>query len=127
MGLESILELFEKHKGQFVITEGWEVQRLVAVAEDQDDLYWVYYDGREVHLSTCVGGFTVLKGFIEEKQYQRFIHLAKLNHYDSVKLWGNKDEVEMKKFNDQEKEKIEHYLDQYENNKYITPICWDLN
>ena len=43
MSKESILEEFEQYKGQFVITDSWNVQRLIAVGSDELDYYWIYW------------------------------------------------------------------------------------
>ncbi len=126
MGKESILEKFEKHKGELVICDFHHVQRLIGVAEDQDDLYWVYYNGRgKVTLSSCVGGFIPLKGFIEERHYENLKRIARLNDYDLVEVRDDKEKT--KEINDAAKKYVETYLDKYENDNYITPICWDLN
>ena len=39
--LQQILEEFESLKGQFVITSGQDIERLVAIGEDDEDYYWV--------------------------------------------------------------------------------------
>jgi len=125
MSRESIIEKFEKYKGQFVINASWQVQRLIAVSEDDMDWYWVFYDGRKVNLCSCVMGFVPLKGFVEEKHYQEFIRLAKLNDYDRPEIF-KEDIEEAKKFNDAAKAEIENYLKE-PHDRYVTPICWDLN
>ena len=67
-----ILAEFEKHKGQFVIGDDWQVMRLVAIGEDDMDYYYVLYDGRKLHWSTCVGRFVPLKGKIDEHYYEEY-------------------------------------------------------
>ena len=42
--LKEILEEFEILKGQFVITSSWEIERLIAIGEDDQDYYWVTYN-----------------------------------------------------------------------------------
>lgn len=77
---------FEKLKGQFVITDSWKVERLVAIGEDQLDYYWITYDGRRLYWHTCVGRVVPLKGHLREKDYNEFVRLAKLNHFDQATL-----------------------------------------
>ena len=75
---------FEEFKGQIVITDSHDTQRLIAIVDGHDDYYWVYYNGRKLSLHSCVGGFIPLKGKIDEKHYNNLVRLAKLNHYDLV-------------------------------------------
>jgi hypothetical protein len=79
---ELILNEFEQLKGQFVITESWEVERLVAIGEDEMDYYYITYDGRKLKFHTCVGRIIPLKGKIDDKHYNEFERIANLNHYD---------------------------------------------
>ena len=55
-----ILEEFEQYKGQFIIMSN-EVVRLISVGYDNDDYYWITYNGRTTTWHSCVGGFIVLK------------------------------------------------------------------
>ena len=108
-----ILEQFEQHKGQFIIM-GTKVVRFVAIAEDDMDYYYVCYDGRKIHWHSCVGRFVVLKGKIDERDYNDFIRIAELNHFDQTHdEWSNT-----------HKEQIT-YLP--ENHTYLAEVCWDIN
>lgn len=80
--LPKILEQYEKLKGQFVITDNWEIERLVGIGDDTTDWYWLTYNGRKLKWHTCVGGLIQLKGKIDDKDYNEFVRTAKLNHYD---------------------------------------------
>jgi len=80
--LKLILEQFEKLKGQFVITDSWKIERLVGIGDDKEDWYYLTYDGRKLKWNTCVGRIVPLKGKIDDKDYNEFIRMAKLNHYD---------------------------------------------
>lgn len=82
-----ILDEFEKLKGQFVITMDWKVERLVAIAEDDMDYYYITYNGRKLRWNTCVCRIVPLKGKIDDDDYNEFERLADLNHYD--RLIGN--------------------------------------
>lgn len=118
--LKIIIQEFEELKGQFVITEGWEIERLIAIGDDQQDYYYVTYDGRKTKWNTCVGSVIPLKNRLTEKEYNKFIGIAKLNHFDQVGVWGhdenfaNQHKIEVTKLNDK-------------SDKYLTEICWDLN
>lgn len=119
--LKTILEEFERLKGQFVITEMNKVERLVAIGDDQEDWYYITYNGRDLIWHSCVGRIMPLKGYIREQDYNYLVHIAKLNHYDQLDLSvnGNKDRF---------LKDLETYISKYsEKEKFITEICWDLN
>ena len=118
--LTLILSEFEKYKGQLVITENWKVERLIAISEDDWDYYYVTYDGKDLNFNTCVGGLTPLYGYIMNKDYNRMVRIAKLNHYDQVDLsmHGNMEEF-LKTVN-------EYLIEKYPKEKFLTPFCWDL-
>jgi hypothetical protein len=111
-----ILEHFEQHKGQFIIM-GTDVVRLIAVGDDGEDYYWVTYNGRKTHWHSCVGGFIILKGKIDERDYNCLIRMAKLNHFDQ----GNLDDLPI----------INNHKEQTtclpEDHIYLAGVCWDLN
>ncbi len=123
---ELILNQFEKNKGQFVIMYG-KVVRLVAIAQDNDDYYYVCYDGRKIVWHSCVGSYTVLKNKIDDKDYTEMIRLAKINHFDQDDLWmpsTEEDKAQQKHYAKKHKQKMEK---EEGDNKYLTPFCWDLN
>ena len=108
-----ILEQFEQHKGQFIIMNT-DVVRLVAVGDDGEDYYWVTYDGRGTHWHSCVGGFVVLKGKIDECDYNGFIRMAELNHFDQT--------------DDEWSDAHRSYIELLpEDHIYLAGVCWDLN
>lgn len=82
--LKKILKEFDKLKGQFVINIMMKVQRLVAVAEDEMDYYYITYDGRKLFWNTCVGRIIPLKGKIDKKHYDELERMASLNDYDRL-------------------------------------------
>ena len=82
--LKRILKEFDELKGQFVITILNTVQRLVAIAEDDMDYYYITYDGRKLYWNTCVGRIIPLKGKIDDKHYNELERLASLNDYDRM-------------------------------------------
>ena len=82
--LKRILNEFDELKGQFVITILNTVQRLVAIAEDDMDYYYITYDGRKLYWNTCVGSIIPLKGKIDDKHYNEFERIASLNDYDRL-------------------------------------------
>lgn len=126
MSKESILKEFEELKGQFVITDNWDVQRLLAIGDDDQDYYYVYWNGRKSTWSTCVGRVIPLKGKIDDKHYNEFIRRAKLNHWDQPTIYGNKDpeKLEVVEMIKNAKESVELLKDP---DKFITEVCWDLN
>lgn len=80
--LPIILEQFEKLKGQFVITDSWDIERLVGIGNGGEDWYYLTYDGRKLKWSTCIGRIMPLKGKLDDKDYNELVRIAKLNHYD---------------------------------------------
>jgi len=50
---EKILEEFKQLKGQFVIVSFNNIERLVAIGEDDEDYYWITYDGKEFKWTSC--------------------------------------------------------------------------
>lgn len=116
---------YEKYKGQHVIS-GNKVYRFIGLVDDEEDYYYCFYDGRQLYLHSCVGTFVPLKGFIEEKHYDEFVRLAKLNHFDQVTLFSVEDQEKMKEFNDNHKKELIDGL--YKgNNAFIVGPCFDLN
>lgn len=112
--LKIILEEFERLKGQFIITEMQKIERLIAIGDDTEDWYYVTYDGKDIHWSSCVCRIMPLKGYLRNEDYDYLVHIAKLNHYDQI----NKDEF-LKFF--------QEYNSKFSNDTFITEICWDLN
>jgi hypothetical protein len=122
--LDYILGEFEKHKGEFVIDDwGYKVQRLIAIAQDDMDIYYVFWNGRKTNWQSCVGRFIPLKGYIEDKYYNDFIRMAKLNHYDQIGKDGDEKVIEYRK--QLEKEVLDE--GNKGTNEYLTDICWDIN
>lgn len=135
--LKIITAEFEKLKGQFVITDNWDVKRLIAIGSDDMDYYYVCYDGRKIHWFTCVGRIIPLKGKIDDEHYNEFIRMAKLNHFDQPTFHNNNpDEFIKQKEGDnsppitykvwcqQHKREMENV---HEDSKFLTEVCWDLN
>ena len=76
--LKKILDEFEKLKGQFVITCSWEIERLVAVGQDDMDYYYITYDGRKLKWNTCVGRLMPLKGFLRDDDWGTLMNIYQL-------------------------------------------------
>jgi hypothetical protein len=119
-----ILAEFEKLKGQFVINASWEIERLVAVGEDEWDYYWITYDGRKLKWNTCVGGLMPLKGHLRDKDYAELVRLAKLNHFDQATVWGNRNPEEAQAFNQNH---IAELLQLPPDHMFLTQVCLELN
>ena len=124
--LTRILQEFEELKGQFVINHNT-VERFIGIGTDDDDYYYITYNGRETKWNTCVGSIVPLKGKIDDKHYNEFIRLAKINHFDQPNLWIPR--------TDEDKQKMLESSISHKNeiskvngtDKYLTDICWDLN
>lgn len=121
-----ILTEFEKLKGQFVITESWKVERLIAIGDDGFDYYYVTYDGRKTTWNTCVGKVVPLKGKIDDKHYSEFIRLAKINHHDQEDFFMPKTDAakkEVKLQNEVHKKEMETLSAPDE---FISEVCWTI-
>lgn len=122
--LKLILEEFEQLKGQIVITMSYNIERLVAVGDDETDYYWITFDGRKFKWNTCVGRIIPLKGHLPDKDYDHFVRRAKLNDYDQIPLFGKleTDEV-IDKVNAFKRDLV--VLPN--NHKFLTDVCWQIN
>jgi hypothetical protein len=120
-----ILNQFEENRGQFIIMNN-KVVRLVAIAEDEMDYYYVTYDGRKIVWHSCVGSYTVLKNKIDDKDYNELIRIAKLNHWDQddiTHLVETSTSFHLEGVIEHKKQMEKEEGD----NHYLTPFCWDLN
>lgn len=121
--LQQILEEFEVLKGQFVITASWEIERLVAIGEDDQDYYWVTYNGRKTTWNTCVGRVIPLKGYLRNEDYLELCRLARINHWDQSELFGGKTPEDTKLFNEAHKAEMASVK---EPDRFLTPIHWEI-
>jgi hypothetical protein len=125
-----IIEEFESLKGQFVIAGDWKVKRLVGVVEDDMDYYWLLYDGRKFSLDSCVSRVVPLKGKLDNMDYNEFVRLAYLNHFDIIGYYCREEDKEegMRVSENHKREITEDLLREGENQNYLlTEICWELN
>ena len=81
--LEKFKTEFNTLKGQFVITDNNDVQQLISIVDGEIDYYYVTFDGKKTMWHSCVGGIIPLKGFIQNKHYNRLIRIARLNFLTS--------------------------------------------
>ena len=118
--LTLVLEEFERLKGQFIITQLQKIERLIAIGDDGEDWYYVTFDGRDIHWSSCVGRIMPLKGYLMCEDYKELVRLAKLNHYDQLYINDGKGETF---FDAVEKEIAGYGVD----HKFLTELCWEIN
>jgi len=116
---------YEKYKGQHVISNDT-VYRFIGIVDDREDYYYCLYDGRKFRLHSCVGVIVPLKGFIQDKHYNEFVRMAKLNHYDQSTLYGIDDTEKLKEINDHHKKELVESIEN-NNDKFIVGPCWELN
>lgn len=116
--LKSILDQFELYKGQFVIVWESEVVRLIGVAEDEDDYYYITWNGRNQELQwvVCLARIIPLKGYIRESDYAELVRISKLNHWDQIQTDPTIKEKLLKDLLSFKKE----------DEKLLAPPCWDL-
>ncbi len=89
--LTTLKNQFDQHKGEYVIISNV-VERFVGIGSDSEDYYYITYNGRQLRWHHCLGGFTILKGKIDNKDYNEFIRLDKLNDWHHL-IKGNKTEL----------------------------------
>lgn len=82
--LKSILKEFEEHKGEFVITMSHKIEQFVGIGTDDDDYYWITYNGRKLTWNTCVGRLIYMNGKLDDKDYNSFVRSAEMNFYNKV-------------------------------------------
>lgn len=121
--LKSLLEEFESLKGQFVITSGQDIERLVAIGEDDMDYYYVTYNGRKLTFSSAVGRIMPLKGYLRDEDYLELCRIARLNHWDQSEYWGSKNPEESKEFNGKHKAEM---MNLKEPDNFLTEVYWDI-
>ncbi len=121
--IDRLREEWEEHKGEFVLTQSHRLERFIAIGDDGDDYYYVTYNGKEITWNSAVGKLIYLKGKIDDYDYDNFIRLAKLNHWDQPEhyqmVYDNWDNSDTHK---RECEELNSEID-----KFITDVCWDLN
>ncbi len=123
-----ILKEFESLKGQFVIACDWKIKRLIGVIEDDMDYYWVLYDGRNYSLDSCLCKLVKVKGKIDKKDYNEFVRLAYLNHFDLIPHEISDDDKQKEiEFIINHKHSIISEIIGSGENRLISDVCWELN
>lgn len=127
--LKKILEEFEQLKGQMVLSHSGTVYRLIAIGDDEHDYYYVLWDGRKTRWETCVGWISPLKGKIDDRYYDEFVRVHKLNALDSIELFhmimrdpSKKEEVAA--INEKAKNEAMTLTPKH---SFLTEVCWDIN
>lgn len=78
----SILNDYNKLNGEFVLVLD-KIYRLIGVLKEEDeDYYWILYDGNDVCLISCLCKLIKLKGRLLDEDYNEIIRMSKLNHLD---------------------------------------------
>ena len=121
--IDRLREEWEEHKGEFVLTQSHRLERFIAIGDDGDDFYYITYNGREITWNSAVGKLIYLKGKIDDYDYDNFIRLAKLNHWDQIESYDLEGNIDVE-FNSKHKTKVSSCDGE---DKYLTDICWDLN
>ena len=121
-----LINQFKENCGQFIIM-GNDVVRFIGIAEDDMDYYYVTYDGRKLNWHSAVGSYTVLKDKIDEKDYNELIRMAKLNHFDQPDFFSPQSDEAQKKQLEFAKSHKELMAKVNGDDKFIVPLCWDMN
>jgi len=113
--LKVILDEFDQLKGQFIISPTNTVERLISIGGDEDDWYYITYNGKEIKWYSCLLRIIPLKNKINNEDYDELIRIAKLNHQDQA---SQKDFLIY----------INKYVSEINNtNKLLTEFCWNIN
>lgn len=81
--LDSLKKELEPYKDTLVL-DYFEVVRLVDVFEDEDDFYWVYDSHKGLVHSSCVVGWTPLKGTLGDEDYNELVRVWNLNNVEKA-------------------------------------------
>jgi hypothetical protein len=81
--LEDLKKELEPYRNTLVL-DYFDVVRLVDVINGEDDYYWVYDTKQGIVHSSCVGGWTPLKGKIDDKNYNQLVRVWNLNHIEKA-------------------------------------------
>lgn len=77
--LELLKKECEELQGQFVLTIENKAVRLVGMASDVEDTYYLLYDGKKITWMSVVCGVVPLKKYLPEGYYRRMVQIAKRN------------------------------------------------
>lgn len=125
--LKRILKEFEELKGQIIIDAGsYKLKRLIAILEDPDDWYYVLWNGEKLSFASCLIGITPLKGFIKDKDYDRYKYWASINNLDQETCFGYEDDENKAELVAAVRKEVEDYC-KNSIDKFITEVCWDIN
>ncbi len=75
---QDILDEWNHHKGEMVLYNS-RVYHLIGLGEDDMDYYWILHDGNKQLWGSCVCGMVWIKGKIDDRDYQNFIQVYRLN------------------------------------------------
>ena len=81
--LEELQQELEPYKNTLVLSY-FKVVRLVDVIDGDYDYYWVYDTEKGIVHHSCVGGWTPLKGHIQNEDYKRLVSVWNLNHIEKA-------------------------------------------
>jgi hypothetical protein len=81
--IDKFIKELEPYKNTLVI-HFFKVVRLVDVIETEQDYYWVFDSFEGIYHESCVGGWTPLKGFIDDKDYERMVKIWNRNNIEKV-------------------------------------------
>lgn len=122
---KELIDYWDLHKGEFVISSSNIVERFLAIVEDKDDIYYLMYNGKSFILHSILTDNIILKNKINSDDYDKLIKLAKLNHNDQLDKSNN----HIKELSDELLKEI--YYDEDDERsffnstiKLITPIWW---
>jgi len=120
----TILKEFEEHKGELVITSRNTVERFIGIIEDKYDYCYVFFNGREIHFSSCLFILIPLKNKIDDKYYNELVRLDKLNHYDQIG-YHNQDGNRLEQIAQFKMKLMQDCFGK--NDKLLAELCWDIN
>lgn len=124
--LDIFLKIYEALKGQFIIDCTDKVVRLIGIAEDDLDYYYVLYNGEYFIHHSCLMDPIPLKGKIDSEHYERLVKMAKINHMDQPGIFSSEKTPSdvILNFNRDHKKKL---IDECtKSNKFVAGPYWEI-
>lgn len=78
--LDQILQQYQHLKGQLVLTEFWTVEQLVAIVQQDQEYFYVTFNGKAHSYHSCLDGrIFPLKEKVKQTNYQHLLKTASIN------------------------------------------------
>lgn len=89
---QKMVEKLEPYRNTLVL-DLFNVVKLVDVISDEEDIWWIYDNGRKTIKSSAVMDWIPLKGKIDDKDYEQLERIWNLNTTEAIKGMDNDPEI----------------------------------